>query len=98
MTVAAHGDIYVTGSLVYVDDDGHTAYLNGDNPELPYEPNDEYQGGSVLGVIAEGDILYTKDVPDNFELNGSFFSRAGRVGITGIGLDDEGEAFLLDGN
>jgi len=94
VTVATNGRIFITGSLVYVDGEGDSAYLNGDDHNQPYEPNDSYDGTSVLGVIANREILYTQDVPNDFELNGSFLSRSGRVGITGIVLDAEGDASL----
>ena len=85
---------YITGSLVYVDGDGDSAYRNGGDHSLPYEPNDDYEGSSVLGVIANNEILYTDSIPNDFELNGSFLSRTGRVGITGIKLDEDGNASL----
>jgi hypothetical protein len=94
VTVATNGHVLITGSLVYTDADGDKAYLNGDDHTQAYEPNTDYDGTSVLGVIADDEILYTRDVPDNFELNGSFLSRSGRVGITGIELDEEGNASL----
>jgi hypothetical protein len=94
LTVAAGGSVDITGSVVYVDDLGRTSYLNGDDPSSDYVPNPDCEGDSVVGVLAEQDILYTRSVPEDFELNASLVAKNGRVGITGIRLDGEGEASL----
>ncbi len=91
VTIATEGSMKITGNLVYRDCDGDPAYLNGDEPDLPYEPNPDYENSAVLGLIARNDILYTNDVPDNFEINASMLSLEGRVGIEGIELNGEGE-------
>jgi hypothetical protein len=94
ITVVASGSIRVTGNLQYVDDDWDTAYRNGTDPDEPYESNPEYGGEAVLGLIANEDILYSKYVPDHFEINGSLLAKTGRVGIEGVRLDDEGNVSL----
>ncbi len=94
LTLASNGDVSITGSVVYIDEEGDTSYTNGDDPDLPYQPNPDYTGSSVVGVMAEGDILYENSVPSNFELNASLVAKTGRVGITGILLDSEGEVEL----
>jgi hypothetical protein len=97
VTVVSNGSIHITGNLQYVDAEGRTAYLNGTAPDKAYEPNPDYTGNSVLGIIAREDIVYTEEVPSAFELNGSFLAQQGRVGIAGIELDDEGKVTLTAG-
>ena len=100
LTIATEGKMLVTGSIVYRDEDGDPAYKNGDDPTQPYEPNPSYNNYATLGLIAKGDVIYTTEVPDNFEINGSIMSIRGRVGIDGIVLDDDGEIkrcnYILD--
>jgi hypothetical protein len=89
--LACQGSITVTGNLVYRDAEGDTAYVNGMEPWLPYEPNSAYDGHSIFGIIAQQNILYSRQLPDNAELNASMLAIKGRVGIEGIVLDDQGE-------
>jgi hypothetical protein len=86
LTLATSGGITLTGSLQYVDDAGNTAYLNGipGNPETDeYQPNPDYTGSSVLGVVANGDIYYHPDAPAQMEHNAYFFSANGNFGVPG---------------
>lgn len=91
VTVASRGSVMLTGNIVYKDAEGDTAYKNGDKPWHPYEPNPDYSGRAILGIIAQQDILYSRLLPDNSELNASMMAITGRVGIEGIVLDDSGE-------
>ena len=81
----------ITDNLVYRDADGDPAYLNGDRPGSPYEPNPDYDNDATLGIIAQNDIVYDRSVPQNLELNASLLTLTGRVGIEGVVLDDDGE-------
>jgi hypothetical protein len=91
VTVASRGSILITGDLTYKDAAGNTAFLNGKDPGKPYEPNPEYEARAALGLVAQNDVLYTRAIPDNTELNASMLAVSGRVGIEGIILDDNGE-------
>ena len=93
VTVACTGKVTITGSLRYVDGNGDPIYLNGlsqDPANNPYVPNPDYDGNAVLGVIANGDILYSKSVPDWMEINGTFFSATGRYGLPGLKFTSDG--------
>jgi hypothetical protein len=88
--------IKITGDLIYKDAEGDTAYLNGKAPWLPYEPNPAYKNRAALGIIALNDIIYSRSVPDNFEVNASMLAITGRVGIDGIVLDEDGEVIAFN--
>ncbi|MFA9566495.1 MAG: transposase, partial [Acidimicrobiales bacterium] len=55
VTLVGNEKVRVTGDLRYVDDDGDTAMLNGDDYTQSYKRNESYEGNSVLGVIARDD-------------------------------------------
>jgi len=93
LTIATPGETTITGSLRYVDSNGEPAYSNGlttDPENNPYEPNPDYSGDAVLGVIAVGDILYSHSVPEYMEINGAFFSSTGRYGLPGLTFTSDG--------
>jgi hypothetical protein len=91
LTVIGGEQVRVTGSLRYVDKRRNTAMLHGDDYTKPYERNSDYQGNSVLGVIARDDILFTHDMPNQAEVNATLLSTRGRVGIDGFAIDADGE-------
>ena len=91
LTIASGGSVTITGNLLYKDAEGDTAYLNGDKPWLPYSPNPAYEAIASLGVIAAQDVLYSRSMPSNAEINCSALAMRGRVGIDGIVLDSDGE-------
>ncbi len=93
VTVVSTDKVRITGDIKYIDDQGDTAMLNGGNPALPYSRNTEYEGNSVLGVIAKDDVVFTWDMPDNAEINATLLSVEGRVGMDGIWLDANGEPY-----
>ena len=72
--------------------DGEPAASGADVGD-PYQRNPDYDGNSVLGVIAKDDILYTWEMPDRAEINGTLLSVEGRVGTDGILLDENGHPF-----
>lgn len=90
LTVATEESVRITGNLVYRDAEGDSAYLNGDKPWLPYKPNPDYSNHATLGLVARNDVLYAREVPDNFEINASMMAMTGRVGIEGVVLDADG--------
>jgi hypothetical protein len=90
-TIIANEKVRITGSLRYVDDDGDTAMLNGDDYTQPYQRNVDYNGDSVLGVIARDDVLFTRSMPYQSEINATLMSATGRVGIDGFAITEQGE-------
>jgi len=91
LTIVGNEKVRVTGSLRYVDGEGDTAMLNGDDYTRPYQRNADYDGRSVLGVIARDDIVFTRDMPAQAEINGTLLSAQGRVGIDGFAIQTDGE-------
>jgi len=91
LTIVGNEKVRVTGNLVYVDDAGQTAMLNGGDYSKPYVRNDQYKGNSVLGIIARDDLLLTNGMPTQAEVNATMMSAMGRVGIDGFQIDASGE-------
>ncbi|MHC4409268.1 MAG: hypothetical protein ACYS0F_09715 [Planctomycetota bacterium] len=93
LTIVANESVRVTGDIQYVDADGDTAMSNGTSSDWTqkYQRNSEYQGDSTLGIIARDDIVFTHNVPDRTEVNGTLMSVAGRVGIDGFVTMDDGD-------
>ena len=56
-----------------------------------YKRNGDYDGQSVLGVVARGDVVYTSDMPDWAELNATLMSVEGRVGIDAFVTTSDGD-------
>ena len=91
LSIVANKSVRVTGNIKYVDDQGDPAMLNGTDYTRPYERNKDYQGNSVLGVIARDDILFTRFLPKSAEVNGTLMAVNGRVGVDGFWADAGGE-------
>jgi hypothetical protein len=91
VTLVGNEKVRVTGNLRYVDNDGDTAMLNGSDYTQSYKRNESYEGNSVLGVIARDDILFTRRMPNEAEVNATLLSAQGRVGIDGFAITDSGE-------
>lgn len=91
LTIVGNERVRVTGNIRYVDEKGSTAMQNGDNYALPYGRNPDYTGHSVLGVIARDDVIFSRYLPGQAEINGTLMSVNGRVGIDGFWADDTGE-------
>jgi hypothetical protein len=91
VTVVGNEKVRVTGNLRYVDDDGDKAMLNGGDYTKPYTRNEDYDGKSVLGVVARDDVLLTGSLPTQTEINATLLSATGRVGIDGFQIQDNGE-------
>jgi hypothetical protein len=93
VTLVSTDKVRVTGDIKYIDDEGDTAMLNGNNPSQPYSRNTEYEGSSVLGIIAKDDVVFTWNMSDAAEINATLMSVEGRVGMDGIWLDANGEPY-----
>ncbi|MHC4490855.1 MAG: hypothetical protein ACYTDU_04440 [Planctomycetota bacterium] len=91
VTVVGNEKVRVTGNLRYIDDDGDAAMLNGSDYTQAYQRNEDYNGDSVLGVIARDDILFTASMPNQAEINATLLSAQGRVGIDGFAITEAGE-------
>ena len=91
LTIVGNEKVRITGNIQYVDDDGDTAMRNGTDFSKPYERNTDYDGKSVLGVVSRDDIIFTRRLPDNAEINGTLMSVNGRVGVDGFLADATGE-------
>ncbi|MHC4548785.1 MAG: hypothetical protein ACYTEZ_08395 [Planctomycetota bacterium] len=94
LTVVSTDKVRITGDIRYIDDSGETAMLNGTTPSQTYSRNIDYEGRSVLGVIAKEDVVFTWSMADNAEINATLMSVDGRVGMDGIWLDANGEPYL----
>ncbi len=92
LTLVSTDKVRITGDIRYIDDGGDTAMLNGDDPTAPYTRNPDYQGSSVLGIIAKDDVLFTWEMDSASEINGTLLSVEGRVGSDALLLTPEGEA------
>jgi hypothetical protein len=92
LTLVSTDKVRITGDIRYIDDSGDTAMLNGDDPNAPYARNPDYKGNSVLGIIAKDDVLFTWEMDNTSELNGTLLSVEGRVGTDALLLTPEGEA------
>jgi Tfp pilus assembly protein PilX len=93
LTIVSTDKVRITDDIRYIDDDRDTAMLNGSDPSQPYMRNTEYEGNSVLGVIAKDDIVFTWNMSNNAEINATLMSVEGRVGMDGIWLDANGEPY-----
>jgi hypothetical protein len=92
LTLVSTDKVRITGDIRYIDGEGETAMLNGGNPDEPYARNPDYEGNSVLGIIAKDDILFTWEMSGKSEINGTLLSVEGRVGSDALLLTPEGEA------
>ncbi len=92
LTLVSTDKVRITGDIRYIDDSGDTAMLNGDDPNSPYTRNPDYQASSVLGIIAKDDVLFTWEMNNASEINGTLLSVEGRVGTDALLLDANGEA------
>jgi hypothetical protein len=91
LSIVGNEKVRITGNLRYVDGDGDRAMLNGGDYTKPYVRNEEYDGKSVLGVIARDDVLFTRSMPTQSEINATLLSATGRVGISGFQIKSDGE-------
>jgi hypothetical protein len=91
VTVVGNETVRITGNLRYVDGEGDTAMLNGGDYNQPYSRNEEYDGNSVLGIIARNDILFTDTMPSSAEVNATLLAATGRVGIDGFRISEAGQ-------
>lgn len=91
MTVVTNQTARITGSVQYVDANNRTRMNNGTNPNLPYEPNPDYNGSSVLAVMARDDVIYSRDLPQQVEINGALITTEGTVAFDGLTIATNGE-------
>jgi hypothetical protein len=91
LSLIANGKIRVTDSIQYVDSDGDTRMLNGLDPGQPYTDNPDYEGDSLLALMARDDLVYASDGPARLEVNASLLSAEGSVGFEGIVVSEDGE-------
>ena len=90
LTIVANEKVRITDSIQYVDDEGDAAMLNGNTTSDPYTRNPDYNGTSVLGVLARDDVVFTWEVPNYAEINATLMSVEGRVGTDGLWIDADG--------
>ena len=53
--------------------------------------NEKYEGRTVLGVLARGDIVFARYLPSKAEINGTLMSVEGRVGVDGFLTKPDGD-------
>ena len=90
LSLITSGAVKITGDVVYVDAAGETRMLNGKDHTQPYEQNPNYDGGSLLAVMAQGDVVYAKDAPRQLEVNASLISANGSVKFEGVQVSEDG--------
>ena len=73
LTIVVTDETSITGSLVYVDDDGDTACINADNPAA-YGPNPNYDGDCFLGIASYNTITLSSSMPNQAELNCALYT------------------------
>ena len=91
VSLVSNDDIEITGSIQYVDANGNTRMLNGLDETKKYSFNPEYQGNSVLGIMARDRIEYSKHMPSRVEINASLISLEDSVRMEGISVSSDGE-------
>lgn len=90
LSLIVGGSVEITDNIRYVDADGDTRMLNGTDPEQPYTENPQYDGNALLAIMANDDVLYSKDGPSNLEVNASLVSANGSVSFEGIVTSSDG--------
>jgi hypothetical protein len=94
MTFASDANVYIQDSIVYGKKDTSNvlqkAYLNGDSYTAAYVPNDQYHGSSVLGLVANYDVVYTSAMPANSEINATLLTKTGEVKVEGVTVNTDG--------
>ncbi|MCG3136034.1 MAG: hypothetical protein HMLKMBBP_03829 [Planctomycetes bacterium] len=96
LTLATGDDLDIRDSITYGHVDGSNvfqpAYLNGTSTDAnaAYEPNPNYQGTAVLGLVAYDDIRVMNSVPDVFELNATLLASQGEYRTSGINVSSNG--------
>ncbi len=96
-TLVADYGVLINDSLQYIDSAGEYAMQHGEDSSKSYDPNPKFQRNHALGIIAKGDIRYSKSCPNHLEINASLISTSGTVGFEGIVVADDG-ALSLDGS
>jgi hypothetical protein len=91
LTLVGNESVRITGNIRYVDGEGDTAMNNGSDYSQAYTRNEEYEGNSVLGIIARNDILFTESMPSSAEVNATLLAATGRVGIDGFRINESGQ-------
>lgn len=86
MTIVSNTAATITGSIQYVDDEGDKRMRNGESADMTseYSLNPDYGGNSVLAIMSTGDLTFSHEVPQNFEINAALVSTQGRVGYEGL--------------
>jgi hypothetical protein len=94
MTFASGSNVYLQDSIVYATPDAsgalQTRFLNGANKAKDYVPNPAYTGTAVLGILAERDIVYTSDLPNQTEINATLLCKNGEVRVQGLQVNPDG--------
>ena len=95
LTLVSNSRVAITSSVRYVDASGRTRMLHGNDPAEKYDFNADYSGNSVLLLISRGDVTYSKDVPQRFEINGTLVSTQGKVAMEGLEVSSDGAEIML---
>ncbi len=98
LSIASNDKVKITGSLQYVDDQGRKRMNHGLQPNKPYEPNPDYTGNAVLGVLSKGDIVYSNRCPEHLEINAALISKQGKVAYEGITVSNGGNTVGYNGS
>ena len=82
----------ITGTIQYADNLGNKRMLNGESSDMnaEYALNPSYAGSSVLAIMTTGNLTYSHEVPQHFEINAALVSTQGRVGFEGLVPNNDG--------
>ena len=92
LTIVSEQAINITGTVMYIDGNSNSAYLNGDRSNQPFVPNPQYTGNSSLGLAANGHINITSSVPNYVEIDAVMYSKTGHIGMAGYTMNADGTA------
>ncbi len=92
VTLVTEKDLVIRESIRYRDAEGDYAFVQNGEAGQPTKRNPDFLRDHSLGVIAKGDVRYSRDVPESMEINAVLMSTEGTVSFEGIEFDAQGNA------
>ncbi len=94
VTLVTESKATITGNLRYIDAQNDYAYLNGTVATGEYVSNPAFNRNHALGIIAKGDVVYSRSAPTSLEINANLISATGTIAMDGIVLSATGTPSL----